>query len=201
MSLQWLIIWRGKMNKKNIGLLLILALVVIMLAGFIKREGDKKEVIKNPGYEVDLTETKGVEQEQIAPDFTLKTLDGETVTLSELKGKKVVLNFWATWCPPCKVEMPHFQSYYENYSEQDNVVLLAANVTYSELGAENVQDFVNSFDLTFPILVMEKEDVINSYQVLTLPTTYFIDTKGRIQRQYTGPLDEKALREYVQSLK
>ncbi|WP_332650312.1 TlpA family protein disulfide reductase [Lysinibacillus sp. 54212] len=188
------------MTKKNIGLLMILALVVIMLVGYIKKEATTKEAIVDPGYEVELTEKQGVGQGQIAPDFTLKTLDGESVTLSALKGKKVILNFWASWCPPCKAEMPHLQSYYDQYAEEDNVVLLAANATFSDKGAENVQTFVNSYKLTFPILLMEDESVVNLYQVLSLPTTYFIDTEGRIQRQFIGPLDENALKNYVQAL-
>lgn len=189
------------MNKKNIGLLVILILVVIMLAGFIKKEVKSKDEIVNPGYEVDETEMQGVEQGQMAPDFTLKTLDGKTVTLSQLKGKKVVLNFWATWCPPCKVEMPYLQSYFEESAEKDNVVLLAANVTYRDKNAEHVQQFANGLHITFPILLMDNEDVIDSYKVLTLPTTYFIDTEGRVQRQFIGPLDENAVKEYVQDLK
>mgnify|MGYP003435951310 FL=1 len=137
---------RGQIMKKNIGLVVILALVAIMLGTFIKQQIEKKEVISQAAYEIDWAQKEGLEKGQIAPNFTLETLTGETVTLADFKGKKVILNFWATWCPPCRTEMPHFQDYYEQYAERDNVVILAANATYNDKGADHVQKFVNRFD-------------------------------------------------------
>ena len=191
---------RGQIMKKNIGLVVILALVAIMLGTFIKQQIEKKEVISQASYEVDWTKKEGLEKGQIAPNFTLETLTGETVTLADFKGKKVILNFWATWCPPCRTEMPHFQDYYEQYAERDNVVILAANATYNDKGADHVQKFVNSFDLTFPILLMPEDSIFKRYEILSLPSTFMIDTEGRIQYHITGALDEKAIREYVAKL-
>lgn len=89
-----------------------------MLGTFINQQLKKTEAIAQVGYEEDLTKEEGLQKGAMAPDFTLETLTGEKVTLSDLKGKKVILNFWATWCPPCRAEMPHLQTYYEDYAKR-----------------------------------------------------------------------------------
>ena len=186
--------------KKNIGLVVLLALVTIMLGTFIKQQIEKKEVISQAASETDWTQKEGLEKGQMAPNFTLETLTGESVTLADFKGKKVILNFWATWCPPCRTEMPHFQDYYEEYGEQEDVIILAANTTYNDKGIDHIQAFVNSFDLTFPILLMPDERISKSYEIINLPSTFMIDTEGRVQYHVTGALDEKVLHEYVKKL-
>lgn len=191
--------------KKNIGLVVVLALVAIMLGSFINQQLKKTNAIAQVGYEEDLTKEEGLQKGAVAPNFTLETLSGEKVTLADLKGKKVILNFWASWCPPCRAEMPHLQTYYEDYAEKDNVVIIAANTTYSEHGTkstkkENVQNFINGLDLTFPILLMPDDSIVKLYEVLTIPSTFMIDTEGRIQHHIVGPLDEEMIRDYVTQL-
>ena len=194
-----------KMKKKLIGLSVVMALVAIMLGTYIKKQIEASEAISEQAvsYEMNLDQTEGLGKGQIAPDFTLKTLTGETFTLSELKGKKVILNFWASWCPPCKKEMPHLQKYYEKEAKEDNAVIVAVNITHAERSMDRmktVQQFVDGFDLTFPIPLMEEEGVDKLYQIITIPSTFMIDTEGRIQHQIIGPLDQEALRGYVNSL-
>ncbi len=199
------------MKKSRFGVIVILALVVIMLGGFIKNQIDESEKVNEQsqikGFEVDLDKAEyGIKKGQMAPDFTLQTLSGETLTLSDLKGKKVLLNFWATWCPPCKKEMPDLQNYYENYAKQENVEIVAVNLTYSERtintkeSVENVSLFADSYDLTFPIPLMEEDSLSKTYQVITIPSTFMIDTEGRIQRQILGPLNLDSIHEYVSQL-
>lgn len=143
-------------------------------------------------------EAEGLEQYSPAPDFTLETLAGEEITLSELKGKKVILNFWATWCPPCKAEMPHMQEFYSKLTEEDKVELVAINVTESEkLGVGEVEKFVDSYGLSFPIPMDMTGQVSKLYGVFSMPTTFMIDTQGRIAQKVIGPLDEKTLNELV----
>lgn len=190
-----------KMKKKTIGLLIVMLLVVIMLGTYIKKQIEASEAINDSalGYEMELGE-EGLERGQIAPDFTLKTLSGESYTLSDLKGKKVILNFWATWCPPCKEEMPHLQEYYEKYAEEENVEIIGVNLTYTDGSRETIQHFIDSYELTFPILLMEEDKLSSTYQVLTIPSTFMIDSKGRIQHHIVGPLNQKALKKYASSL-
>ncbi|MEL3960277.1 TlpA disulfide reductase family protein [Lysinibacillus endophyticus] len=189
------------MKKKAIGLSVVLILVVIMVGTYIKKQIEASEVINDYalGYEMDL-DKEGLEKGQIAPDFTLQNLSGENLTLSDLKGKKVILNFWATWCPPCKEEMPHLQKYYEKYAQKDNVEIVGVNLTYTDSNVDNVKKFVESYKLKFPILLMEDEGINEIYQVLTIPSTFMIDSTGRIQKHIVGPLDQDALREHVKEL-
>ena len=187
------------MNKSLIGKLLVLVLLAIAIGSFVKQNLEEKETIAS-NYEEDLNDGGGLQKGKAAPDFTLTTLDGEEVTLSDFKGQKVVLNFWATWCPPCKAEMPHFQEYVEKYAKKDNAIILAANMTFNDRGPENVQNFVNSYGLTFPIPLIEDKDFIKKYEIKSMPTTFFIDEGGNLQRQIVGALSKKQLREYVRDM-
>lgn len=197
------IVWGFSKMKKVISLLVIIVLVAIMVGTYIKNQNEADQAINEHalGKEVslDLSEI-GIEKGQFAPDFTLSTLSGETITLSDFKGKKVVLNFWATWCPPCKDEMPHFQKYYEKYAEEDNVEIVAVNLTYARETNERVQQFIDSFGITFPVPLMEDEEIGKPYRIVTIPSTFFIDTEGRIQKNIKGPLDVELLRNFVQEL-
>lgn len=190
---------RCEKMKKNIGIIVVLALVVTMLATYIKQEIERSQVIheQSKGYEVTLDEEVGLEKGQLAPDFTLQNMQGEEVTLSDLRGKRVVLNFWATWCPPCEAEMPHMQKYYEQYKKEDNVEIIGVNLTYANEKVERVEQFLKSYNISFPILLEQNEMVAQQYQIITIPSTYMIDTKGKIQKKIIGPLDLESLRENV----
>ncbi|NWQ43795.1 redoxin domain-containing protein [Bacillus sp. EB106-08-02-XG196] len=130
-----------------------------------------------------------------APDFELKTLAGDTVKLSDLKGKKVMLNFWATWCPPCKAEMPAMEEFHKEAG--DEVVILAVNIDPHL----DVKAFVDENGITFPIPLDAEDKVNETYQVLSIPTTYFIDTKGNIGNKYIGAMNLDAMKQYTQDLK
>lgn len=188
--------------KKNIGIVIILVLVVTMLSTYIKEELDQSAAISSDaiGTELELGEEIGLEKGQFAPDFTLYNIQGEPLTLSDLRGKRVVLNFWATWCPPCEAEMPHMQKYYEKYRETDNVEIVGVNMTYYKEKVERVEQFLKSYDITFPIVLEMEESVSRQYEILTLPSTFMIDTEGKIQKTIVGPLDLDTLRENVTQL-
>ena len=101
--------------------------------------------------------TLGLNKGETPPDFTLKKLDGGDITLSDLKGKKVVLNFWATWCPPCKAEMPSMQKYYEDQAKIENVEIIAVNLTYTEKNSKNILiNFINYTKIKFSVFMMSK---------------------------------------------
>lgn len=127
----------------------------------------------------------GLEKGMQAPDFELETLDGETVSLSDFKGEKVLLNFWATWCPPCRAEMPDMQKFHEN----KDVVILAVDLTMSETDPENVPKFVEEFGVTFRVLMDDQEDVATLYEIQPIPTSYLIDSNGIIHNMAIGALN------------
>jgi peroxiredoxin len=141
----------------------------------------------------------GIKKGNIAPDFTLFSLDGKAMKLSELKGKKVILNFWATWCPPCKAEMPHMQSFYEEEKDH-HVIILAVNLTTSEKNKANVEKFVKENGITFPVLLDSQGEIGNVYQAFTIPTSYVIDSNGVIQQKIIGPISKEMMKDMISSI-
>lgn len=133
-----------------------------------------------------------------AIDFELATLDGKRVQLSDYEGKKVILNFWATWCPPCKAEMPHLQKFYEEHQEE--VELIAVNLASIDHGKEALRNFIEEYGLTFPIPLDENGEMRGSYEAFTIPTSYFIDSEGRIVEKVVGPMDEKMMERIVEKI-
>lgn len=120
-----------------------------------------------------------------APDFIAKDLTGKEYRLSELKGKGVILNFWGTWCEPCRDEMPALQEMSETLKNQ-GVLVLGVNNGESDV---TVQAFVKQYGLTFPILLDKRLDISKAYQVVNLPTTYFIKHDGTLAMRVIGPLN------------
>jgi len=134
-----------------------------------------------------------------APDFTLDLLGGGKVTLSDLRGKPVVLNIWATWCPPCRKEMPAIENVYRSYKEL-GLVVIGLNLT-SQDSEQAVSDFVQELELTFPIALDRDGSVGDRYRPPGLPTTYFIDDQGVIQSVVVGgPMSEAMIQSRVEAL-
>ena len=131
-----------------------------------------------------------------APDFTLPDLDGRQVSLSGLQGKVVLLNFWATWCPPCEAEMPLLQEAYQAWGESGLVVLA---VNFDE-PAEEVCAFRDRLGLAIPILLDEDGVVQRLYRVRGYPTSYLIDREGRVRVQHVGILSADLLEDYLTEL-
>lgn len=131
-----------------------------------------------------------------APDFTAQTADGETIVLSDLRGRPVALNFWATWCAPCRVEMPELQSASERYAE-DGLVILAVNAGES---AETVRGFMDELGLTFPAVLDPDGEIVSLYGVRVFPTTIWIDVEGVIRGQHFGALDESLIERYMEDV-
>ena len=132
------------------------------------------------------------ENQSQAPDFELASLEDEQFVLSENLGKPIVLNFWATWCSPCRFEMPLF----ERYSKRYNGKLLIVGVNLQQQASE-VHTFANELGLSFPI-VLDSEGAVNKlYRVQGLPTTYFINSDGLISDVHIGTLSETQLDEYL----
>jgi peroxiredoxin len=134
-----------------------------------------------------------------APDFTLNTPQGAPMTLSKFRGKAVLVNLWATWCPPCEQEMPTIQSLYREYRDQ-GLVVLAVNVTAQD-NPLKIMPFVERYGLTFPVLLDETGQISAAYGLRSLPTSYFIGRDGTIHDIVIGgPMAEALLRTRIEDI-
>lgn len=135
----------------------------------------------------------------LAPDINLTTLSGEIFTLSEFRGSPVIINFWASWCPPCRAEMPAFQQVFAEY-EDLGLIIAAVNATNQDSISEAAA-FASENNLTFPIPLDKSGSVSRSYNLYSLPTTIFIDTQGVIHKIIIGgPIPTALLRVQVDKL-
>jgi len=125
-----------------------------------------------------------------APDFQLQRLDGETISLVDLRGRPVMLNFWASWCDPCRAEMPLIQEIFESKEWSDKgLVILAVNIGESAATAE---EFMVDNDLSFSVLLDTSQDVARDYNIRGIPTTFFIDKDGIIKDVKIGVITGRA---------
>ncbi len=133
-----------------------------------------------------------------APNFKLERLDaeGETLELNELQGKGVMINFWATYCEPCKEEMPFMDQLYQEYKDQ-GIEIVAVSVDSNEFVINN---FYNRLGLTFPSVHDKNSTVMDAYQIVPLPTSYFLNPDGTINRVVKGPLTLERLEGYLQEI-
>ena len=135
----------------------------------------------------------------LAPEFELRTPTGEIGNLSALRGQAVLVNLWATWCPPCRAEMQSIEKVYQEYKDQGFTVL-AVNMTYQD-DPLAVTPFVNEQGLNFPILLDETGEMANAYQLRSLPSSYFIRRDGVINEVVIGgPMSEALLRTRIEAI-
>ncbi|NNV06470.1 TlpA disulfide reductase family protein [Geobacillus sp. C56-T2] len=127
----------------------------------------------------------GPEIGHAAPDLALPTLGGEPVKLSDWRGKAVVLNFWTSWCPPCKEEMPELEKFYKQHGHE--VAVLAVHLTTRDT-LDNAERFAKSRNLTLPVALDVRGEAFYHYRVQTIPTTYIIDPNGVIRKKIVGPV-------------
>ncbi len=137
-----------------------------------------------------------------ALDFDLKDQYGTSHSLAEYRGKVIFLNFWATWCPPCRNELPDIQKLYEEFSndEKSNVVILGvAGPNYGQEGSvSDISDFLQKNGYTYPVLMDEKASLFSGYGIYSFPTTFMIDVDGNIYGYVTGQLTEEIMRDIIQ---
>lgn len=136
---------------------------------------------------------RGVQESQLAPDFTLDSLAGGELSLAYYRGSVVLLNFWATWCPPCELEMPDIEQAHRTYRDR-GLVVLGINAQESP---DVVQAYVDRMGLTFPILLDTRGQVQAQYRGRGLPMTLILDRDGVIQARHLGYLSAAALAQYL----
>ncbi|WP_240345784.1 peroxiredoxin family protein [Parageobacillus toebii] len=188
--------WRNATTKITLGVI-ILSLDITSILTNQQETGriESKTVMSTP-----LDSGKiGTNVGEVAPDFELLSIMGNKVKLSDLRGNTVILNFWATWCPPCKAEIPEMQKFYEN-NKNNNVEILAVNLTNSESSPDAVKNFVREKGMTFNILLDKQGEIGNLYGVITIPTSYIIDKNGIIRGKYVGPMSYETMDRFISSI-
>ena len=191
--------WAGTL----LALLLVGWLVFVMVktnfpavGGFDEEAYEDATIGADPDAEVEELPDLGLKPGERAPDFELASLDGGSIRLSDFRGKKVVLNFWATWCPPCREEMPHMQRFYDTAGGGEAFEILAVNATDTERGnGKAVGPFVEENGLDFPVVMDEDGAVSEKYEVRFYPVTYLLDEDGVVIEQVLQPLTEEMLAE------
>ena len=167
-------------RKWVIGVAVLLGLSLAVAGGVALVGRNEDEQGSDTGMQV--APVKGA----LAPDFTLVNLEGENVSLSDFHGQPVLINLWATWCGPCRIEMPAIQSRFERYQD-DGFVVLAVN--FDEPRGD-VQAFGDEFGLTFQMLLDPGAAVQKLYRTRSYPSSFFVDREGVIQVQHIGVMTE-----------
>lgn len=166
----------------------ILILLLPLVGLIISREGFPNRQTAPAVTEDDFLKNLNIEKFDTkisAPDFTLRDLRGNTVRLQDFRGKVVFLNFWATWCPPCRLEMPTMEELHKEFSDR-GLVVLAVNFRESQ---DDVRSFVKQHGLTFTTLLDEQEMAFGLYRAWSLPTTYLINKNGEAVGKVIGYRD------------
>ena len=180
---------------------LSLALAALLLLSFASCEKDDPiETVAPDTTEAPADHTHaegdGEIEAEMAPDFTVYTADGAPVKLSDMKGKPVVVNFWATWCNPCLSELGHFEDMYKKYGDSINFMMVDMTDGSRET-AQKVKAFVDSNGYTFPVYLDTKQYAAYTYSVSSIPMTLFINENGEIVYNYVGAMNSKTLENFI----
>jgi cytochrome c biogenesis protein CcmG/thiol:disulfide interchange protein DsbE len=181
---------RNQVARTAFGLAVLAAIIGVLVVINRSSDGDGEETVLGP-----LT-SDGPSIGQPAPDFVLAGTDGETHKLSDLHGQPVWINFWATWCPPCRGELPDIQKLFEEKGD-DGLVVLAIDL---EEPGDQAQDLFDGLGLTMPILLDSDGSIFEQYRLRGLPDSFFVDGDGILRDVQLGALTEEQMREKLESI-
>ncbi len=182
--------------------LFCLLLVLIFIIGGCKK--NKTEPAQQTKDETEIKPTQPVADStpsttggKPAPAFTLQDLNGKNVSLADFRGKVVILDFWATWCPPCVKEIPHFIELYEQYKDKGFAMV---GISLDQAGISVVKSFAQKFQINYPILMTDGR-VDKAYGgIQSIPTTFVIDSAGNISKKYVGYIDKAVFENDIKAL-
>ncbi len=195
--------WRGALKSLVLPLLIVATIVGTLL--YLERRRDSGGAGDDGGYGIvalpDALNSTGrspsTDEGRVAPDFLLPTLDGGELRLSDLRGKPVLVNFWASWCAPCRQEMPDIVRAYDEHAD-DGLVVVAINL---QEDAGTVREFADEFGMKFPIVIDRTGQVADAWRIggpiEGIPSSYFIDVNGIVRARVFGPMDEPMLAEQL----
>lgn len=189
-------------NKIMIAIIAVLLVVILGGAYFLYNQlsdliDTNQLTVENEQAELDNDSSENsTEAKVMAPDFTVYDVDGNAVSLSDFRGKPVVVNFWASWCGPCKSEMPDFETAYQEYSEDIHFLMVNMTDGYSET-LDKATKFIEENGYTFPAYFDTDSDAATTYSVYSIPATYFIDEEGYMIANARGALDMETLKKGI----
>lgn len=134
-----------------------------------------------------------------ANDFEVLDINGNKVKLSDFYGKPIVVNFWATWCGPCKTELPEFEEMYNEYNEKIEFLMVNLTDGYNDT-VENVKEFIRENNYEFPVYFDTEYSATNAYRIYSIPQTLFIDKDGNIIKLYKGQISRQTLQRYIEKM-
>ncbi|MCL5264554.1 MAG: TlpA family protein disulfide reductase [Chloroflexi bacterium] len=161
--------------------------IFVAVAGYVVNEGVDIPLLS--GQSSGPPSGVGPNVGMLAPDFTLKDPQGNQVSLSGFRGRPVMINFWATWCPPCRYEMPFMETVYRERAA-DGLVILAVSI---DEDPNAVPRFMKEFGITFPVVLDTDQSVATKYRIRPIPTSFFVDKDGVIRDMEIGAMDKKTI--------
>lgn len=192
--------------KQNVKIIILAVLFIALLGGGIfaynrlSKNYNETETVTLSDSDSSSNQSQSTEQQKnTAPDFTVVDYNGKQTKLSDKKGKPVVVNFWASWCGPCKSEFPAFEDAYNKYGNDVEFMMINLTDGYQET-ISSAKSFIDEQDYTFPVYYDTTMSASNAYGVFSIPKTLFIDKNGNIVQNRTGTISQDTLEQNIESL-
>lgn len=192
--------------KQNVKIIILAVLFIALLGGGIfaynclSKNYNETETVTLSDSDSSSNQSQSTEQQKnTAPDFTVVDYNGKQTKLSDKKGNPVVVNFWASWCGPCKSEFPAFEDAYNKYGNDVEFMMINLTDGYQET-ISSAKSFIDEQNYTFPVYYDTTMSASNAYGVFSIPKTLFIDKNGNIVQNRTGTISQDTLEQNIESL-